>query len=164
MAREVPKPDFISQEDWDYLMSVRNPENIKSNARNQIEDIRKNGWPEDLSTMGGATVLLTVKGRKSGEPRTTPANYVRVNNTMYVVGSIAGLDRHPVWALNLEAALEGELELPRERWKFKARKLEGEERANIWPTLDNTFPMWGHFQKYCEREFMVFELTPAEQD
>jgi len=119
-------------------MSVRNPENIKSNARNQIEDIRKNGWPEDLSTMGGATVLLTVKGRKSGEPRTTPANYVRVNNTMYVVGSIAGLDRHPVWALNLEAALEGELELPRERWKFKARKLEGGRGPTFgrhWTTL-----------------------------
>jgi F420H(2)-dependent quinone reductase len=161
MAIDVPKPDFASQEDWDYLMSVRNPDNIKSNAKADIDRIRREGWPEDLATMGGAALLLTVAGRKSGLPRTTPVNYARYNDNVYVVGSIAGLDKHPVWALNLESALKGKVEMPGEEWDFEARKLEGEEREDIWPKLDAQFPFWGHFQKYCEREFMVFLLTPA---
>lgn len=161
MAKMPPKPDFVTQEQWDNLMAVRNPSNIKAGSKAQLEDIRKNGWPDDLETQGGPTILLTVKGRKSGEPRTTPVNYTRDGQNVYVVGSIAGLDRHPLWALNLEAAQEAELELRDEKWTVIPRKLEGSERQAAWPKLVESFPMWGHFQKYCEREFMVFLLTPS---
>jgi hypothetical protein len=33
----------------------------------------------------------------------------------------------------------------------------------VWPRLVEYFPLWGHFQKYCDREFMVFRLSPVEE-
>ena len=37
-----------------------------------------------------------------------------------------------------------------------------DDRAAVWPALTEFFPLWGHFQSYCDREFMVFELTRKE--
>ena len=163
MGREVPKPDFMSQEQWDWTMSMRTHDKLKAGGEAQLADIRKNGWPKDLETLGGPTVLMTVKGRKSGGLRTTPVNYARVDNEIYVVGSVAGLDKHPAWALNLDTALEGEVEFRDEQWAFTAKKFEGAERETLWPILDAVFPLWGHFQKYSDRQFMVFKLTPVDQ-
>ena len=79
-----------------------------------------------------------------------------------VVGSIAGLERHPHWALNLDAEPKAAVQIKAEKRPVPARKLEGEERAAIWPKLTEFFPLWGHFQKYSDREFFVFVLAPRE--
>jgi deazaflavin-dependent oxidoreductase (nitroreductase family) len=81
---------------------------------------------------------------------------------LIVVGSIAGLDRHPHWALNLDANPEAWVQVKAERWPVLAHRALGEERAALWPRLTEYFRLWGHFQKYCEREFMVFVLSRRE--
>ena len=80
-----------------------------------------------------------------------------------VVGSMAGIEQHPYWALNLDANPEAWVQVKDRRWNVTARKVEGEERAALWPRLTKFFPLWGHFQKYCEREFMVFVLSPRKE-
>jgi deazaflavin-dependent oxidoreductase (nitroreductase family) len=50
-------------------------------------------------------VLLTVKGRKSGEPRTTAVNMFELNDLRYVVGTFGETD----WVRNLRAAREATL-------------------------------------------------------
>lgn len=151
-----PKPDFMPQDAWDALMSTRTVEGIKAGSQMQLESIRNGEW----ETQGGPTCLLTTIGRKSGDPKTTPVNYKKDGDNLYVVGSLAGLERHPLWVLNLDAHREAVIELREDKWEVTAQKVEGAEREKVWPSLTEFFPLWGHFQKYCDREFMVFLLIP----
>jgi deazaflavin-dependent oxidoreductase (nitroreductase family) len=80
---------------------------------------------------------------------------------LIVVGSFAGFAKSPHWVLNLEKTPTATVELRDRSWSVSARKVTGEERAEMWPGLVEYFPLWGHFQKYCRREFAVFVLSPA---
>ncbi len=158
--QDVPKPDFMEQEAWDALISTRDPKIIKMAAKAHVQSYRDSeGEGPTYWTQGGPTLLLTTVGRKSGNEHTSPCNFMPDGEKVYVVGSIAGLDHHPAWALNLDANPEATVQVKGDVWPAIARKLEGEERAAIFPKLTDFFPLWGHFQKYCDREFMVFEVT-----
>jgi len=50
-------------------------------------------------------VILVVRGRKSGKPRSTPITPMTVEGKRYVLGGLPGSD----WAANLRAAGEAEL-------------------------------------------------------
>lgn len=58
--------------------------------------------------------LLTVRGRKSGEPRTVPVNPLQLEGTTYLVAPRGSTN----WARNLRAAGEGELRVGRRRRRF----------------------------------------------
>jgi deazaflavin-dependent oxidoreductase (nitroreductase family) len=161
VAREIPKPDFLGQEEWDNLIKTRDPAIIRLAAKAHVQMyLDNNGEGTTYLTQGGPTLLLGLKGRKSGDEVISPVNFFEDGDDLYVVGSIAGLDKHPHWALNLDANPEGWVQVKAKRWNVIGHRLEGEERAAMWPRLTEFFPLWGHFQKYCDREFMVFKLSP----
>lgn len=163
VAKEIPKPDFMEQADWDILMKTRSPEIIRFGSRAHVQMyLDNNGEGATFITQGGPTLLLATTGRKSGEEHISPANFMENGEDVYVVGSIAGLERHPHWALNLDAKPEGWVQVKARRWDVTARKLVGDERAKVWPKLAAFFPLWGHFQKYSDREFSVFLLSPKK--
>lgn len=163
MTQTIPKPDFLDQERWDALIANRDVEKIRAASKAHVEAyIATGGSDETYVTQGGPTLLLWNTGRKTGREIIAPCNFMQDGDDVIVVGSIAGLAKHPHWALNLEAKPEGQVQVRDKRWKVKARKLEGAARRAMWPRLVEHFPLWGHFQKYCEREFMVFVLSPAE--
>jgi deazaflavin-dependent oxidoreductase (nitroreductase family) len=61
-----------------------------------------------MSTLGmrfGPVVVLTVPGRKSGQPRSTPVTPLTVDGRRYVVAALRNGD----WARNVRAAGRGEL-------------------------------------------------------
>ena len=160
IAQPIPKPDFMGQEEWDLLMKTRSPEIIRLGARAHVQTyLESNGGGNTYITQGGPTLLLATTGRKSGSEQVMPANFMQEGDIVYVVGSIAGLDRHPHWALNLAEKPEGWVQIKADRYAVDAKLLKGDERAQVWPKLTEFFPLWGHFQNYCEREFMVFRLT-----
>jgi deazaflavin-dependent oxidoreductase (nitroreductase family) len=162
-TKEIPKPDFMDDEAWEMLMKTRDPAIIKIGARAHVQRyLETNGGEDTFTTQGGPTLLLGTTGRKSGNEQITPANFLQEGDVVYVVGSIAGLDRHPSWVLNLEANPEAWVQVKDRRWNVTARKVEGDEKKEVWPRLVDFFPLWGHFQKYCEREFSTFVLTPRE--
>ncbi len=58
-----------------------------------------------LSSMRGTPVLiLTVPGRRSGLPRSTPVGYFPYEGGWLVVGSAGGLPQEPDWFQNLRTA------------------------------------------------------------
>lgn len=63
-----------------------------------------NGIGRRLVTAGllGPNVLLTVRGRKSGVPRSTPVALVQVADRRWIIGTFGPVD----WVLNLRAARE----------------------------------------------------------
>jgi len=52
-------------------------------------------------------LLLTTRGRKSGEARDVTLNYLTARDAFVVIGSYGGEDRDPAWWRNLVANPEG---------------------------------------------------------
>ena len=81
---------------------------------------------------GSTILLLTTKGRSSGEPRTTPLIYAQDGDRYVIVASNGGAPELPGWYLNLEKTPEVELQVRDRGVPARARTAEGEERARLW--------------------------------
>jgi len=71
--------------------------------------------------------ILAVRGRKSGEWRTTPANLLTLDGTRYLVAPRG----HTQWVRNLRVAGEGELRLGRRVERFRAEELEDDAKPPV---------------------------------
>src|SRR4051812_5821388 len=112
---------------------------------------------------GMPSLILTVKGRRTGEPRDIALLYVPDGDDILLVGSNWGGPGHPVWTLNLMANPDATVNVRGRTRVVHARQLTGEERANIWPTLVRTWPAYDSYQSKTDRELRVFRLTPRPQ-
>jgi deazaflavin-dependent oxidoreductase (nitroreductase family) len=73
----------------------------------------------------GPNALLTVRGRKSGEPRTTPVALVEIDGRRWVIGTFGETN----WVRNLRTAGEASLTVGHKRQDVRARELSVEEGA-----------------------------------
>jgi deazaflavin-dependent oxidoreductase (nitroreductase family) len=76
----------------------------------------------------GPNALITVRGRKSGEPRTTPVAVVDIGGRRWVVGTFGDTN----WVRNLRAAGEATMTVGRRREDVKANELTVEERMRFF--------------------------------
>jgi F420H(2)-dependent quinone reductase len=111
------------------------------------------------STFGSPTLILTVRGRKSGRPISKPLLYLDDGGKLYLVASYGGSDSSPAWYLNLTANPEVEVQLGRETRRCRARTLSSEERDAMWPKLVAMYASYAEYQKKCARVIPVVELT-----
>ena len=84
-------------------------------------------------TSGGKmpVLLLTTIGRKSGQSRTWPINYLRDGNDLIVVASNCGRDYHAAWYLNLLAQPQASARIGGKRIPVIARCLSRGESAPL---------------------------------
>jgi deazaflavin-dependent oxidoreductase (nitroreductase family) len=75
----------------------------------------------------GPNLLLTVRGRSSGKPRTFPVAVVQVEGRRWVGGAYGDVQ----WTRNLRAAGEADLEARGHSEHVRARELSREE-ATVW--------------------------------
>lgn len=78
-----------------------------------------------ISMAGSRT--LTVRGRKSGEPRTTPVNPLEIDGVTYLVAPRGTTQ----WVRNLRAVGEGELRLGRKTRRFRGEEVPDGEKLPI---------------------------------
>lgn len=120
----------------------------------------------DSTAVGGPgllpTLLLTTRGRKSGEPRALPLIYGEAGDSYVVIASKGGMPKHPVWFLNLEAHPECELQVGAKRVVARARVAAGEERERLWKQMAEVYPPYLDYQKATERTIPVVVLDPAK--
>ncbi len=107
------------------------------------------------------TLLLTTKGRKSGEDRHSPLLYQEFNGRWVIIGSKGGFPAHPAWYLNLMANPEAEVRVGAKRAKVKARLAAGAERARYWASMRESYPPFEEYQDRAkDREIPVVVLEP----
>jgi deazaflavin-dependent oxidoreductase (nitroreductase family) len=70
---------------------------------------------------GSKILLLTTKGRRSGEPRAKPLIYEQDGDRYVIVASKGGAPAHPDWYLNLQKEPNVELQLLDEVFPARAR-------------------------------------------
>jgi len=76
-----------------------------------------------ISFGGKGPVVLTVPGRKTGKPRTTPVTPMTVGGKRYVVAGMPGSD----WAANARAAGEATLQVGRRTEPVRMVEMSTEE-------------------------------------
>lgn len=106
-------------------------------------------------------LLLTTTGRRTGERRTVPVQYLRDGESFVVVATNDGAERHPAWYLNLMADPRGSAEVGRERRDITARVAAGDERAALWRRLAEMYPNYERDQGRTQRELPVVILEPV---
>lgn len=78
-----------------------------------------------LGPLMGPNALLTVRGRKSGIPRTTPVAVVDIGGRRWVVGTFGDVN----WVRNLREAGAAIVSAGRKREEFVATELSMDERV-----------------------------------
>jgi deazaflavin-dependent oxidoreductase (nitroreductase family) len=104
---------------------------------------------------GTTVLLLTTRGRVSGEQRTTPLIHRTDDGRWIVVASKGGAPQNPSWFENLRASPEAEIELPGERVPVLASVAQGEERSRLWSLMTEVWPDYDTYQARTEREIPV---------
>ena len=92
---------------------------------------------------GAKTLLLTTKGRKTGNPTTAPLIYEQHGENYVVVASQGGAPRLPGWYRNLAA---------------RARTATGDERERSWRLAAQQWPDYDAYQRRTGREVAVVVL------
>src|SRR5579884_4385144 len=78
---------------------------MEKNERNRliIEEFRAHEGKVGGQFVGAPLILLTSKGARSGEPRTTPLRYLPDKDRLIVFAANAGAATNPAWYYNLLA-------------------------------------------------------------
>jgi len=119
---------------------------------------RETGGEVGHDWQGTQTLLLTTKGRKSGEPRELPLIYGKSGDDYLIVASKGGADAPPAWYLNIEADPDVEVQVWDDRFPAKARVATAEEKAEMWKTMTAEWPAYDDYQKKTDREIPIIVL------
>jgi deazaflavin-dependent oxidoreductase (nitroreductase family) len=110
---------------------------------------------------GTKCLLLTTKGRKSGEPRELPLIYGTSGDDYLVVASKGGADEPPAWYLNLVADPEVTVQVKGDRFQAHAREATADEKPEMWRTMTKEWPAYDDYQKKTDRQIPIIVLERA---
>ncbi|HSL75388.1 MAG TPA: nitroreductase/quinone reductase family protein [Candidatus Limnocylindrales bacterium] len=112
--------------------------------------------------LGLDMIVVTTTGRRTGASRTVPLGAVRDGERWLVVGSNAGRDEAPAWALNMEADPKVTVSIGgREPAPFVARRPAGLEADRLWLLVTGRYPGYLDYQARTDRRIPLFVLEPA---
>jgi F420H(2)-dependent quinone reductase len=133
-------------------------------VREQVERFEASGGTEAtvLERTGDPIVVITSLGARSGKLRKNPVMRVERHGTYVAIASYGGGPKHPVWYHNFLAHPEVDLQDGPVKKSYRARLVEGDERAEWWQFAVETWPTYGEYQKRTEREIPVFLLEPLD--
>lgn len=130
-------------------------------VRDHIRRYRESNGEDGHIWHGVPTLLLTTRGRKSGEDRTLPLIYQEDDKGNYVViASRGGDDRHPGWYLNLRREPQVEVQVGARKFRARAREAREEERAPLWRKMAAVWPDYDKYAGQTERRIPVVVLEP----
>jgi deazaflavin-dependent oxidoreductase (nitroreductase family) len=130
------------------MSELRPPRYLKSMNR-VVRAIQKLGIPT------GPAMVLTVPGRKTGQPRSTPMTPFTYRGGLYTVAGYPGAD----WAANARAAGTGTLSRGRKSRQIKIVELDADESRPVLREFPAQVPVGVGFAK---RSGLVRDGTPDE--
>lgn len=110
---------------------------------------------------GTRTLLLTVTGRKSGEPRRTALIYAEDGDDYLIVASKGGAPEHPEWYLNLVSEATVAIQVGARKTAATARTATTAEKVRMWPLVVAAWPAYEEYQTATDRDIPVVVLTPT---
>jgi deazaflavin-dependent oxidoreductase (nitroreductase family) len=126
-----------------------------------VRRYRETGGKEGHDWMGTSTLILTTKGRASGQLRATPLIYGKDGDRYVVVASKGGAPTHPAWYLNLMKDPKAEVQVWADTVPVLARVASGAERERLWRLMVGQWPAYEDYRVKTTREIPVVVLEPA---
>jgi len=114
-----------------------------------------------LRIAGLPNLMLTVVGRKSGSPRTTPLLYVPYGDNQLIAGSYFGGPKTPVWVANVRAAEHVTVSIKGTSHVAIPKEISDDERAPLWAHMVQTWPNFARYAERTERTIPIFLLERA---
>jgi deazaflavin-dependent oxidoreductase (nitroreductase family) len=127
-------------------------------GQEHVDRYRATDGQEGHDWQGTHTLILTTKGRHSGEQRSTPLIYGQHGDDYLVVGSQGGAPKHPGWYLNLSDNPEVEVQVKGDRFTARARTATPEEKPELWKIMTEQWPAYDEYQQKTDREIPVVVL------
>jgi deazaflavin-dependent oxidoreductase (nitroreductase family) len=136
------------------------PSDMKAFNRQLIEEIRANGGKIVNGPMAGTSpLILTTKGRKSGQEQSVVIGWRPSGAAMVVIASNNGAAEHPYWYRNLLDDPHATAEVNGRKFPVRARTSEGEERTRMGALIDYLERQ----QALTHREIPVVILEPVSR-
>jgi proline iminopeptidase len=110
---------------------------------------------------GSTILLLTTRGRKTGNPTTTPLIYDLDGGDPVIVASRGGAPEHPGWYRNILKNPHVDVQIKGEKFHAHPRTVEGEERERLWKQMNKMWPHYDEYQTKTDREIPVVVLERA---
>ena len=135
------------------------------NWNQQIIDEFHDKGGRGVTNFGDRLLLLTSRGARSGQERTTPVMYHRENGSLVIVASKGGAPEHPGWYHNLRAHPDATIEIAGdsgiETLSVRAREAQGEERDRIFADRVAIAPTFAEYELKTSRKIPVIILEPV---
>lgn len=109
---------------------------------------------------GVPALLLTTRGRRTGELRRTALFYGRDGDRYLLVASNGGSATHPAWYLNLQADPEVTVQVGAERLAARARTATADEKPRLWRIMADRFPKYDEYEAGTPRDIPVVIVEP----
>lgn len=129
---------------------------VNSHIRNYLKTNGKQGhiW------RGYPTLLLTTRGRKTGNLRRTALIYGQDGSNYLLVASDGGAPTHPHWYLNLLADPNVEIQINAQKIAAHARPATAKEKPTLWKIMTGVYPTYDRYQEKTKRDIPVVILEP----
>jgi deazaflavin-dependent oxidoreductase (nitroreductase family) len=108
---------------------------------------------------GTTILLLSTKGRSSGETRTMPLIHRTDGDRWVVVASKGGWPSNPAWYENLQADPNATIQVKDERIDVRATTAQGQERERLWALMNEVWPAYEEYQAKTDRQIPVVVLS-----
>jgi deazaflavin-dependent oxidoreductase (nitroreductase family) len=111
------------------------------------------------------TVLLTVRGRKSGVERTVPLVYFSEGDDVVLMASSFGRPKLPAWYHNVMASREVTLTAGGISERYRATEVEGPERDRLYEKAKRVYEGYGIYEQKTAgiRRVPVLRLTQVTE-
>lgn len=126
----------------------------------QVATFERTGGREGAELQGKPCIILWTRGRKTGGVRKTPLMRVNGGDRYAVVASMGGAPTHPAWYLNLVADPHVSLQDGEQLRDYRARVVEGDEKAEWWKKATSVWPDYDKYQESTARRIPVAVLEP----
>jgi deazaflavin-dependent oxidoreductase (nitroreductase family) len=100
-------------------------------------------------------LLLTTRGRVSGDAHTVPLLYLQDADRLAVVASYGGRPHHPDWYLNLVAQPRCTVQVEGERRIMTATTAGPDDRSRWWQAALAAHPGYADYQAKTDREIPI---------
>ena len=130
-------------------------------VRDQVELFERTGGREGGTLQGQPIVVLTTRGRRSGQLRKSPLMRVEHDGAYALVASKGGSPAHPEWYHNLRADPTAvTLQDGPEPFDVDIRELsDGAERDEWWARSVAAYPPYAEYQEKTDRLIPIFVAT-----
>jgi deazaflavin-dependent oxidoreductase (nitroreductase family) len=123
-----------------------------------VSTYEETGGEQGYDWNGAPILILTTRGRRSGEERKNALIFQEHDGDYLIVASRGGSDQPPAWYLNLSADPDVTVQVKADRFKAKARTASPDEKRALWGKMTAVWPDYDSYQKKTSRDIPIVVL------